>query len=233
MYDNSGSQSVIPGPRNLLEMQILRPPRSAEWAGDPASCIYQALQVTLSQAQVGESLCHKSGFPGGAGGKEPTCQWRRCKRPGFNPWVGKIPWRRAWQPTPGFLLGESHGQGSLAGYSPWGQRESDTTEATWHSTVSQESVINIHTFPSLSLLTHTGTQTHTQPWTRVWCSKNWKTALVLPFPGEFLSFHVQGAEAGVEFKQSLMKAAGSTYLSHYTVLYLPLTALGAFAYNLS
>jgi len=162
--------------------------------------------VTLSQAQVGESLCHKSGFPGGAGGKEPTCQWRRCKRPGFNPWVGKIPWRRAWQPTPGFLLGESHGQGSLAGYSPWGQRESDTTEATWHSTVSQESVINIHTFPSLSLLTHTGTQTHTQPWTRVWCSKNWKTALVLPFPGEFLSFHVQGAEAGVEFKQSLMKA---------------------------
>ena len=86
-----------------------------------------------------------------------------------------------------------------------------------------------HTFPSLPLPTHTRTQTHTQPWTRVWCSKNWKTALVFPFPGEFLSFRVQGAEAGVEFKQSLMKAAGSTYLSHYTVLYLPLTALGAFA----
>ena len=48
--------------------------------------------------------------------------------PGFDPWVGKIPWRRAWQPTPVFLPGESHGQRSLAGYSPWGRKESDTTE---------------------------------------------------------------------------------------------------------
>ena len=38
------------------------------------------------------------------------------------PWVGKIPWKRAWQPTPAFLPGESHGQRSLAGYSPWGQK---------------------------------------------------------------------------------------------------------------
>jgi len=44
-----------------------------------------------------------------------------------DPQVGKIPWRRAWQPTPVFLPGESHGQGSLAGYSPWGCKESDTT----------------------------------------------------------------------------------------------------------
>ena len=41
---------------------------------------------------------------------------------GFDPWVGKIPWRRAWQPTPVFLPEESHGQRSLAGYSPWGCR---------------------------------------------------------------------------------------------------------------
>ena len=40
-------------------------------------------------------------------GKEPACQRRRHKRHGFNPWVGKIPWRRAWQPTPVFLPGES------------------------------------------------------------------------------------------------------------------------------
>ena len=46
----------------------------------------------------------------------------------FSPWVGKIPWRRAWQPTPVFLPGEFHGQRSLAGYSPWGHKESDTTE---------------------------------------------------------------------------------------------------------
>ena len=50
------------------------------------------------------------------------------KRPGFNPWFGKIPWRRAWQPTPVFLPGKSHGQRSLAGYSPWGRCESDMTE---------------------------------------------------------------------------------------------------------
>ena len=49
---------------------------------------------------------------------------------GFNLWVGKIPWRRAWQPTPVFLPGESHGQRSLCGYSPWGHKESDKTENT-------------------------------------------------------------------------------------------------------
>ena len=53
------------------------------------------------------------GFPGGTTGKEPTCQCRTCKRCGFDPWVGKIPWRRAWQSTPVFLPGESHGQKSL------------------------------------------------------------------------------------------------------------------------
>ena len=51
-------------------------------------------------------------------------------RDGFSPWVGKIPWSGAWQPTPVFLPGESHGQRSLAGYSPWGHKELDTTEAT-------------------------------------------------------------------------------------------------------
>ena len=47
--------------------------------------------------------------------KNPSCQCRRHKRLGFDPWVGKIPWRRAWQPTPVFLPGESHGQRGLAG----------------------------------------------------------------------------------------------------------------------
>ena len=51
----------------------------------------------------------------------------------FSPWVMKIPWRRSWQPTPIFLPGESHGQRSLAGYSPWGHKESDMTEATEHA----------------------------------------------------------------------------------------------------
>ena len=55
------------------------------------------------------------GFPGGSSGKEPTCQCRTCKKCEFDPWTEKIPWRRAWQPTPVFLPGESHGQRSLAG----------------------------------------------------------------------------------------------------------------------
>ena len=68
-------------------------------------------------------------FSGSACGEEPACQCRRHMRCMFDPWVGKIPWRRKWQPTSLFLPGESHGQRSLAGYSPWGHRESDTTEA--------------------------------------------------------------------------------------------------------
>ena len=52
------------------------------------------------------------------------------RRPGFKPWVRKIPWRTAGQLTPVFLPGESHGQRSLEGYSPWGCKESDRTEVT-------------------------------------------------------------------------------------------------------
>ena len=74
----------------------------------------------------------RMGLLGGASDKEPACQCRRHKRLGFYPWMGKIPWRRAWQPTPGFLPGESHWQRSLVGYSPWNHTESDTTE--WLST---------------------------------------------------------------------------------------------------
>ena len=60
--------------------------------------------------------------------EKSACQCRRQKRLGFNLWVGKIPWSRKWQPTPVSLPGESHGQRSLAGYSPWGHKESDVTE---------------------------------------------------------------------------------------------------------
>ena len=64
-------------------------------------------------------------FPHVSSGKESTCQSRRF---GFNPWVRKIPWRRKRQPTPVFLPAEFHGQKSLVGCSPWGHKESDTTE---------------------------------------------------------------------------------------------------------
>ena len=83
---------------------------------------------TLSVLMILDMPSHS--FPGGASDKEPACQCRRCKRRGFHPWVGKIPWRRTWQPTPVFLPGESCGQRHLAGYSLWGCKELDRTEAT-------------------------------------------------------------------------------------------------------
>ena len=55
------------------------------------------------------------------------------RRPGFDPWVRKIPWRRAWQPTPVFLPGECHGQRSLVGYSLWGCKQLDMTEQPTHT----------------------------------------------------------------------------------------------------
>ena len=61
--------------------------------------------------------------------------------PGFNLWVGKIPWRRKWQPTPVFLTGESHGQRTLVGYSPQGRKESDTTWATSSNLISSQWIL--------------------------------------------------------------------------------------------
>ena len=67
----------------------------------------------------------EEGFPSGSSGKEPACQHKRA---GFHPWVGKLPWRRARQPTPVFLPAESHGQRSLEGYRPLDCKESYKTE---------------------------------------------------------------------------------------------------------
>ena len=63
-------------------------------------------------------------FPDGSDGKECL----QCQRPVFSPWVRKILWSRKWQSTPEFLPGKSHGQRSLAGYSPQNCKELDTTE---------------------------------------------------------------------------------------------------------
>ena len=81
-------------------------------------------------------------FPRWHSGEESACQCRRRRRCKFSPWIGKIPWSRKWQPTPIFLLWESHGQRNLAVYSPWGRKDSDMTE--W-----------------LSAHSHTHTHTHT------------------------------------------------------------------------
>ena len=69
------------------------------------------------------------GFPRSSVGK--ICL--QCKRPRFTSWVGQVPWRRKWQPTPVFLPGESHRQRSLAGYSPLTHQELDMAEAIEHT----------------------------------------------------------------------------------------------------
>ena len=93
---------------------------SQHWGG---SCSLSLL--TLCSLEFSLTLTSKfSGHPWWLPSKESTFH---CRRHGFNPRVGKIPWTRAQQPTPIFLPGESHGQRSLAGYSPWGHKESDTT----------------------------------------------------------------------------------------------------------
>jgi len=71
------------------------------------------------------------GFPSYSAVKNPPAVWEMQ----FDPWVGKIPWRRAWQPTPVSLSGKSHGPRSLVGCSPWGHEESDTTEHERESVV--------------------------------------------------------------------------------------------------
>ena len=85
-----------------------------------------ALQTEESLKKDHVQRCGQcEGLPKWPSGKESVCQCRRC---GFDPWVGKIPWRRKWQPLPVFLPEKSHGQRSLTGYSPWGFKELDTTE---------------------------------------------------------------------------------------------------------
>ena len=62
-----------------------------------------------------------------------SLQGRRCRRPRVDPWVEKIPWSSSWEPSQVFLPGDSHGQRGLVGYSPRGQKESDTTKVTEHA----------------------------------------------------------------------------------------------------
>jgi len=95
--------------------------------------------VHVSLSILVSSVCMPSGGIGGSFGSSVSSFLRnlhtvlqsvclQCRRPRFDPWVGKFPWRRKWQFTPVLLPGKSHGQRSLVGYSPWGRKESDTNE---------------------------------------------------------------------------------------------------------
>ena len=108
------------------ESVIPRSPLSAKGVG-----VSPVLKIGPDrEADVSLSFRQRDGLgpPGGSSGEEPGWQCGRRKRRGLDPWVGKTPWRRKWQPTPVFLPRESHGWRSLLGYSPQGRKESDTTK---------------------------------------------------------------------------------------------------------
>ena len=104
---------------NLIEQKLpwprMRDINFAIIVGKVTNGLFQPHQTKHSNSWGAEE---SEGFPGGACGKELACQCRRRERCGFSSWVGKITWRRAWRSTSGFLPGKSHGQRSLAGYSP-------------------------------------------------------------------------------------------------------------------
>ena len=77
-------------------------------------CMLQKKDHWMRSLKMQDLVC------GGSDGKSVCLQ---CRRPRFNPWVRKIPWRRIWQPSPVFLPGKFHGWRSLVGYSPWGCKE--------------------------------------------------------------------------------------------------------------
>ena len=90
---------------------------------------WEALPICSGSIWEILSRCdHLQGFPGGLMVKSLPAMQEVHKRHRFDPWVGKIPWSRKWQPAPVFLPGKSHGQRSLVGYSPWGCQESDMTK---------------------------------------------------------------------------------------------------------
>ena len=112
---------------NPLQCSCLENPRDGEawWAA-----VYGVAQ---SRTQLKWRSSSSSSNPRWLSDKESTCQCRRLR---FDPWVGKIPWRRKWQPTSVFLPGKSHGERNLVGYSPWAHKKSDTIEGLSTHTIS-------------------------------------------------------------------------------------------------
>ena len=104
-------------------------PRSV-WFQSPG-CRSKGYRIAFPKPQSLHTIHHIHHFPGGTNDKESACQCRRLR---FNPWVGKILWRRKWQPTTVFLPGKFHGQRSLAGYIQFTGPQSQTWLSDWTHT---------------------------------------------------------------------------------------------------
>ena len=148
---------VCPGSSGAPTWSLPLPLRTSEpsearlqaWGGGNfPSCYSNTCQrIPLAPPQCGNrkfglfesNTLAPGGFPRGTRGKEYACHCRRWNRRRFHPQVGKMPWRRKWQPAPVLSPGKNHGQRSLEGYSPRGHKELDMTEqltdpSTWHAT---------------------------------------------------------------------------------------------------
>ena len=99
--------------------------RQEYWSGLPWPSPGGSSHVSYVSCISKQVLYHRD-FPGGLEGKASVCL--QCRRPGFDPQVGKISWRRKWQPTPVLLPVKCHRWRSLLGYSPWDRKELHTSE---------------------------------------------------------------------------------------------------------
>ena len=119
---NEGRRSRMP-PRPSADKQVNCSPYKKKQKGTEKKYKHKKADHFLGESSFNwEIFLSTHSHEGGASDKEPTSQCRRHKRHRFNLWVGEIPWRRKWQPTPVFLPGKSYGQRSLVGYSPWGHK---------------------------------------------------------------------------------------------------------------
>ena len=159
-------------------------------------------------------ICYIRGFPHSSVGKES-----QCRRPGFNSWVGKIPWRTNWQPTPVFLPGESPGQRRLVGNSPWGHKS-----RTWLSDYT--TTINLWYYSSADHKFDSDTDgLKSTCWRGYICSGGCgEKSTILPFPSSWgcLGFLALGPLPSSIFRASTFHSLLLSYLPR--VCYLGYTA---------
>ena len=157
--------------------------------------IQETAQATKGMHNWKATSYLKDGLPRVFSGKESTNQYRKHKRCGFSPWVRKIPCRRQWQPTPVLLPGEFHGQGSLVGYSPWGHKESDTTErlSTHTHTYLKDVTLKKQSVPFRRYNAGVGRCVLAKQW--CWTQGQWPTKSV-----EFLLHVPKNAESNADLK---------------------------------
>ena len=138
-----------------------------------------------------------SWFRGFPGGKESTCQCKRYKRHGFNPWVGKILWRRKWEPTPVCLPGESHGRRILVGYSSWGCRVRNNLASKQTAAAAEWVHVLLTRFFEVKL-EHLASISFSQCWSKIilisHCVCNRVLVSVLKWKGIFLSLSLNSKE---------------------------------------